>query len=386
MASNQIYFKGLNGLRFIAASLVVFHHVSQYKYWAGKPGVWGEDSLLFNFVDAIGNKAVSLFFVLSGFLISYLLMQELERTNTVALKKFYVRRILRIWPLYFVIIAIALFLLPQFVNIGNWNELLKENFTVTLILHLLILPNLMRATSVQVVGASQAWSIGVEEQFYLIWPILMKWFKKSIPQFLVVFIVAKLLIGWFGLIAIDYVEGSLQVALDKFNTVWQLMMIEQMAVGALGAWFLYSNNEKILKAIYSKTSQIITIILLVIILLTEGHWYLSKFLEAFVFTSLIMNVSLNDRFPIKLTSTKFDMLGNMSYGIYMWHTMMIAVVLTGLEYFNFEYGILYNLVAFILPYLLTLVISYLSFVYFEKPFLKFKENFMVVKSSSTGKS
>ena len=386
MACKRVYFKGLNGLRFIAASLVVFHHVAQYKYWAGKPGVWGQDSLFFNFIDAIGNKAVSLFFVLSGFLISYLLMQEIERTDTVALRKFYMRRILRIWPLYFVVVTIALFVLPNFVDIGNWNELLRENFTITLILHLLILPNLLRATSVQVVGASQTWSIGVEEQFYVIWPILMRWFKKSIPQFLVGFIVVKLLIGWLGLVAYDYVDGSIQIAIDKFNTVWQLMMIEQMGVGALGAWFLYSNNTKILNAIYSKTSQIITITLLIVILLTEGHWYLSKLLEAFVFSSLIMNVSLNDKFPIKLTSSKFDVLGNMSYGIYMWHTILIALVIAVFEYIGLDYGFSYNLMVFVLPYLLTLLISYLSYTYFEKPFLKFKENFMIVKSSSTGKS
>jgi peptidoglycan/LPS O-acetylase OafA/YrhL len=107
--SGSIYFPGLNSLRFLAASAVVFHHVEQYKSWKGLPNIWGTDGVLGAFIDALGHKAVSLFFVLSGFLITYLLLAEVAKTGTVSLRKFYIRRILRIWPLYYIIVLSAIF-------------------------------------------------------------------------------------------------------------------------------------------------------------------------------------------------------------------------------------------------------------------------------------
>ena len=381
MGKNKIYFESLNGLRFIAASLVVFHHVSQYKDWAGLPSIWGDESNLFIFVDALGNKSVSLFFVLSGFLITFLLLKELESTSTVALKKFYIRRILRIWPLYFTIILIALLLLPILNFFIEKDAVVQEHFWTTITLHLLILPNLLMATPVIVPGANQAWSIGVEEQFYIIWPILIRWFNNNIPVFLIAFIFLKLGFGWIGELSMSYTEGTLHTLLDKFTTIWHKMMFEQMAVGALGAWVLFSNNEKVLKFIFSKPVQWITILCTVLLFITERERYFSTVIEGVVFTSLIMNLSLNKRFPVKLKSKKYDILGNLSYGIYMWHTIIITIVLSLANYTNMINTPLNNLFIFIVPYLLTLVISYLSYKYFESGFLKLKKRFMVVKSS-----
>ncbi|MGB1018524.1 MAG: acyltransferase family protein, partial [Chitinophagales bacterium] len=98
MYKNIKYFKGLNALRFIAAYLVVIHHAEQIRL----------KNELFNLKEYSffrnGGIAVSFFFVLSGFLISYLLLKELKQTNTVKIKAFYIRRTLRIWPLYFLLV------------------------------------------------------------------------------------------------------------------------------------------------------------------------------------------------------------------------------------------------------------------------------------------
>src|SRR5688572_14220839 len=103
----RVYFKNLNALRFFAATAVIFHHVEQYKFLSGYLNAWGNTA-----IDALGHKAVSFFFVLSGFLISYLLFEEDKRKGEINVKHFYVRRILRIWPLYFLIVSICLFVLP----------------------------------------------------------------------------------------------------------------------------------------------------------------------------------------------------------------------------------------------------------------------------------
>src|SRR5690606_13477827 len=92
------YFNGLNALRFFAAYLVVLHHAEQIRM---KYGLFHLKELsLFN----NGSVAVTFFFALSGFLISYLLLRESESTGTVAVRKFYMRRILRIWPLYYLLV------------------------------------------------------------------------------------------------------------------------------------------------------------------------------------------------------------------------------------------------------------------------------------------
>ena len=101
--SSKLYLNNLAGIRVIAALLVVFHHVEQYKAKFGWSNIWSH-----SFVREIGGNAVSIFFVLSGFLISYLLLAEKRKTGEVQLKKFYFRRILRIWPLYFLMLILGI--------------------------------------------------------------------------------------------------------------------------------------------------------------------------------------------------------------------------------------------------------------------------------------
>ncbi len=93
----KVYFKNLDGLRFIAALLVLIHHAEFFK----QDAVEGVSAVYYEYTKHFGLLGVNLFFVLSGFLISYLLMEEQRRTNTINIKNFYIRRILRIWPLYF---------------------------------------------------------------------------------------------------------------------------------------------------------------------------------------------------------------------------------------------------------------------------------------------
>ena len=109
MKEKSVYFPNLNSLRFIAALLVIVHHVEQIRMMFGM-----ENSFENKTIELIGRMGVVLFFVLSGFLISYLLLAEKEFTGEINIKNFYIRRVLRIWPLYFFIIILALFIMPEF--------------------------------------------------------------------------------------------------------------------------------------------------------------------------------------------------------------------------------------------------------------------------------
>jgi peptidoglycan/LPS O-acetylase OafA/YrhL len=157
----RIYFKNLNALRFIAATLVIFHHVEQYKLWAKLPNIFGHPT-----IDALGHKAVSFFFVLSGFLITYLLMVENTQTGKIDVRNFYIRRILRIWPLYYFIVLLCLFVLPNIFDLSVLgSQIYTKHFPIVTSLLLLVLPNVVRLFQPGIVGGNQLWSIGVEEQF-----------------------------------------------------------------------------------------------------------------------------------------------------------------------------------------------------------------------------
>lgn len=110
----RIYFKGLAELRAIAALAVVFHHIELFKHREHLPSLF--DSFFSGFIDQLGKNGVYLFFVLSGFLITYLLIAERKQHEKIDIKKFYLRRILRIWPLYYLVVIIAFFVLPQLVK------------------------------------------------------------------------------------------------------------------------------------------------------------------------------------------------------------------------------------------------------------------------------
>src|SRR3989338_8543857 len=112
---NKVFFPNLNGLRFIAALMVIIHHIEQIK------SILKMDNFsTFPPVFFVGKLGVILFFVLSGFLITYLLLQEKEVSNTISVRQFYIRRILRIWPLYYFIILLGLIIIPliPWMNIG----------------------------------------------------------------------------------------------------------------------------------------------------------------------------------------------------------------------------------------------------------------------------
>ncbi len=390
--SDSIFFGGLNGLRFFAATAVIFHHIEQYKLWASNDGHFYTSAftgcgLLSTFIQALGHKAVSFFFVLSGFLITYLLLAETAKTGTVNLRKFYVRRILRIWPVYYLVIGIAFFVIPHFFDVGgNGAHLLQNKFWLWFGLSLIMLPNLTRYNSVEIVGGSQTWSVGVEEQFYLIWPWLVRTFRKRFVRMLLILIVGKLFISVTMAAVTDHLPaGTLHTVCNKFVLYWNLFKIEQMAVGALGAFYLYHKKPVVLQFFYHPITTVATLVLFVSLFVTDLEYAGSTLFEGLIFLLFIVNVSTNNKFPIQLRQSVFTTLGNISYGIYMYHTIIIAILINLLQKTMIDdMPLAFDIALYTLSVTLTILISYLSYKYFETPFLKFKEKFMVVKSSGTG--
>lgn len=381
MKNNEhIYFSGLNGLRFFAALAVVITHIELLKNQFLCDNLWRSNKLIFE----AGPLGVVFFFVLSGFLITYLLLMEKSVTGTIGVKKFYLRRILRIWPLYYLIVLLGFLVLPHvsFIHIEYLGSFFDTNFTPNFLLYLLFLPNLAFSVFAAVPHIGQTWSIGVEEQFYVLWPLIVK-YSKNVLRALCIVIFALIVIKVVVLLVVSQHPGN--SAFKALKTFLAMTKMESMAIGGIGAWILINYPER-LKIIYNNYFLALTIVLIpVFVFLTPAAIQDAMYLLfSVLFLIIILNISGNSYSFIKLESKLFVTLGNISYGIYMYHLAVAAFVIKGLLYFNLPVNneLFPQLTVYSLTVFVTTVVSWISYNYFEKWFLKLKHKFTVIKSGS----
>lgn len=379
MKKDKIFFKGLAEIRAIAAFSVMFHHIELYKYRSGLDSLYS--SVFLEFISHLGKNGVNVFFVLSGFLISFLLLAERKAKDKVNVKKFYLRRILRIWPLYYLIVLISFTFIPflalNFDSFQNethyYNKiisLLDSPYSV-LVLFIFFIPNLALKIKPAVVGASQTWSVGVEEQFYIIWPHLFNIIKNK-NYLLYIFLFISLL-PFFN----DYsyiVSYTLHV---KLKYVLDVFPIHYMAIGGLGAYFLFYYKEKVSKLFNNKTFAIIILTLFILALFYPFNKIMFGFL-AILLIILITQIKYSIRYNLGFLKK----MGAISYGIYMYHPLVMYICFS---FFNsvvpIENILLYNIAVYTSIFTVTILISYTSFYYFEKRFIDLKnKKFTVIIS------
>ena len=201
------HFDGLNGLRFIAAFLVVMHHSETIRRKYGFLNL--EDFSLFR----NGFNAVSFFFVLSGFLITYLLLKEHNQTSSISIKKFYVRRILRIWPLYFLLVIIGTIIVPFLIHTIGYNYQIPYTFSQVWFYFLLFMPFMVNALFGHHI-IEPLWSIGVEEIFYMVWAPFSKYTQKQYLVFIFSVIIVKILLSILCPDGFQIAPGFIQCRLD----------------------------------------------------------------------------------------------------------------------------------------------------------------------------
>lgn len=369
--NNKIYFPNLNGIRFIAAFLVIIHHIEQIKNLFGLESKWTNPA-----INLIGPLGVILFFVLSGFLITYLLLVEEKEMKGISIKSFYIRRILRIWPLYYLIIVLSFFLIPQisFLNLTGWSDHIYNDFFLKLVLFVFFLPNLALVLFPPVAYASQTWSVGVEEQFYLIWPILIKNVKnKKRLLYTIIFGYLFLKLILFNLIQ-DFLFWNDYMSYAK--AFFESFNIDCMAIGGLFAVYLFE-NDKIIKLFISRYTQIIVYTILLILLLNGIKIpYINFEFYAVLFGIVILNLAANENTILKLENKLFHYLGKISYGLYMYHPLAIVITLKILAIFKID-----NIVIQYLSVIsITILIAGVSYRYFESYFIQKKLKFSKILS------
>ncbi len=358
---SKLHFPGLNGLRAIAASGVVVRHLSADL----------EAKLQFTYAarSDLAGYGVTLFFVLSGYLITYLLLLEKVKTNTISIKKFYTRRILRIWPLYYAYLLIALLCIYFF----DW-----QGFQSWIIpLYLFLLPNVSMMIGVDVNNLiNHYWTLGVEEQFYIFWPLIIKW-SKHILRTLVIFAAV------FFILKVTVILLNSRVPLSYARAFFYYNRFHCMALGGIAATLIHAKSALFYNLITSYVFQCIGWLSMLLVIFNKFNISSTFNQEIFsvIAVILIVNVSQNPKSIIRLENSVWNFLGKISYSIYVIHPLCIFICSKLLYHLNIDF-IPRLILIFCFVCASTICLSYLSYTYFERWFIKRKDKFSVIKSTA----
>ncbi|AFD07345.1 acyltransferase family protein [Solitalea canadensis] len=381
MSKTIKYFPGLSALRFFAAYLVLMHHTETIRQ---KYGLFNlEAYTLFR----NGSTAVSFFFVLSGFLISYLLLKEDKESGDISVKGFYWRRVVRIWPLYFLLVIIGVWLVPFALKTIGFEYQMPYSGGEVWWMYLLFLPFLVNT----LFGSSllePLWSIGVEEWFYIIWAPLMKFFRQHMLLLFWLIIVIKTSLITL-LMLMDPQPGSF---LDVTRQVVDTLKFEAMAIGGIGAYYVFHGTKSFDNwKIFSPVVQLTGFTLLIWRLVFHGELVasnialgevskvlfntpvISNLILYVLFLWLILSISLNPKSWINLDKKWLNSLGDVSYGIYMYQMLVIfGVILIFKNHLQQLSPLMSTLVFYGIISVGVIGVSYLSKFLFENKFLKWK--------------
>jgi peptidoglycan/LPS O-acetylase OafA/YrhL len=367
----KIFFPNLDGLRFFCFISVFLYHSFATDYADVKSSsiyYWAK-----YFIASNGNLGVNFFFVLSGFLITYLLLVEKENFGNIKVGNFYLRRILRIWPLFYFCIFFGFVLFPKLkMMLGQ-----APNETAHLGYYLLFLNNFdfikNGLPDASVLGI--LWSVAIEEQYYFFWPILIYFipFKYYVHVFLTIIIIS------FGF---RYMHASNGLILEMHS----LSSISDMTIGALAALLAYK-YKSLLSSIEIAPKWVWWLLYTALFLcfffrkeiFYHGNFVLAmdRLVLAVLFALVILEQSFAHHSLFKLSRLKLiSKLGTYTYGLYCLHMIGILIAAKGLSKLGWDKNV-YQVVFLegFLSLFITIGLALLSYHFFERKFLKLKDKF-----------
>jgi peptidoglycan/LPS O-acetylase OafA/YrhL len=376
----KIYFPGLDGMRLISCISIIIIHIELEKAKFNLPATRS-----MAYLSKLGPISVSLFFLLSGFLISYLLLLEKKTTGNINLRSFYTRRILKIWPLYFLIIFFGFFVWPHL------SILLKDDFGAVngsdwwqaFIGCVFFLPGTLLASNVISITIGVTWTIRVEEFFYFFWPILLRKTDNFIKM--CIWIIVCTIMLRIGTTGIHYFLKGYPTWYDflgKLNFVFLEYRFGCMAIGGIGSWLILNEKTKITSFFYRKDIQLITYFSTLILLMLRVHipFIYNEFYCALL-CIIIMNLANNPACLINLDYKWSNYLGKRTYGLYLFHPVAIILCISIVkQYFGQLSGLQTDLILYPSIIGITIIVSVISFRFFEKPFLKLKSAYSLIKT------
>jgi len=360
------YYPELDSLRFFAFLLVLIHHSP---YWKLIP-TWKT-------IAEYGWMGVDLFLCLSAFLFARLLYVEHQEKGDINIGYFYLRRALRIWPLYFFFFAAMLLISIQ--QDGWTGDMLKRSIGM-----LTFTDNLFSAFlnyNLVIWFSDHLWTISYEEQFYLIIPWVLRKLYQLRKSTSLLILTGAMVVGM--LIRAIFIANQIE-----HPAIWVLPIthFESILGGLMIGLGLFDSFLKKIPAWIQLTGGVFALYLVTLLLNVEiTQWELMFTYPLIgIGTTLILSAVMQGNLgPLSalFKNKTLGYLGKISYGLYVYHVVGIwlAKQITG-AYVSPERLLVYPLTILLLALLITVLVSMLSYQFLEKPFLRLKERFTFIKS------
>ncbi len=350
------YIPQLDGLRGAAVILVLIGHAASFV--EGLPYAGMVEYVRFT---------VDVFFVLSGFLITGILLDS--KGSAHYFRNFYARRSLRVWPLYYLVLFLVFVVAPLF------RPAMRPTVASIWPAFIFYVQNI-RYHDIYPFGLGATWSLAIEEQFYLTWPVLVFLLKRQTLSIVSVCLV----VVSTSVRLTSYFHG----APPTFPHMFTLARLDSIAFGCLAALWLRSPTCTLARwrvRSYQFLGFGLGSTVLARILMHRNSSIVSYTFLAMAFTGLLGISLISDpRFSLLGRSLSLDWLrniGKISYGLYLWHLplFILWVRLLGSPRFLRPYPVARNLLSFVSLLLLVLVVATISWRVFEQPILRLKEIF-----------
>ena len=366
--AERFYRPELDVLRFGAFLLVLIKHSFP------SPDGPGMRLHLFRAIKHAGFFGVPLFFLLSAYLITELLLREKRATGDVRIGAFYARRILRIWPLYLGMLFAAYI----YGRIDHTSFIAKGELAAYLLLvgnWYVVLHGFMRGVALPL------WSIGVEEQFYLLWPSLVRCCSE---MQIIAASTTMLCVGQITLLYLSHRGAAIAPTIEANS----LVQFQFFALGAIMSVALKGRTP----GWTTFTRLCLSVWGLFCFFLADFLFYAAStpvhatairtppgFALAMLGTVLIFLSALGAALPTVASSLIY--LGKISFGLYIFHLACIHLAIhVARSFFHLQHNFLAVVWGLGLP--LTILVAAASYHYIERPFLRLKERFTVVRSRS----
>lgn len=356
------FYPQLEGIRGVAVFLVIISHFIIVRHFPKliflELGFWG----------------VNIFFVLSGFLITESLLVDKSRgiPSGIILKNFFVKRVLRIFPIYYLVV----FLLWIF-NVDNFNNLIGWSLTYTLNIR-----DIWFGSIPDVIV--HFWSLCVEEQFYLIWPFLILFFPTNRTA---IVIICAIILGVMCRFFYTYYGFE---NFKAFNHGFMFSCLDALCFGALLSYLKINYSDTLSKYLKFKWLPFICYF----IFLTFSYFSGKQVLEFQVLGRLLVSITaffiignaamnLGTPYSFLLKNGVIRYLGKISYGLYVYH--LVLYVLFSKLFFDWWRNLTVNrfslayynawFFAFCFFSIISVIVASLSYQFIETPFLRWKNKF-----------
>ena len=363
-----IFFKNLDALRFLAFLGVYIQHTLPLPEEPAQSATFLD---LIRSVFSFCYLGVPFFFTLSSFLITYRILEEYKKENRMHLIKFYLKRGLRIWPVYFLLLLICFLIIPLIYSLIKtevptlpsiwpfllfWSNFYMISHGVGFIFALIPL-----------------WSISIEEQFYFFWGMVLKFFKKYIYIIIALSFIISVAFCYYYLYNMHQTRTNIKLH--------SLYAVTDFCTGALIATVCQDKQRifRFLKWLPSPFYTCIYVLLIVFYLLQNYQLIhvdlvITTIINSVCYALILFDQTFNDNRMFNTGFSKsLNYLGKISYGLYIYHELIVSLMVKLFHFLPTQSSINILLLQSLITLAITILTAHLSYRYFERYFLSLKD-------------